>query len=135
MKENCLSLADRHQHELIIDILKDEIVVAASERTPAPKRVALSPRKIGRPNRAATKPAPLLPSLNNINTAEAASFVGIDCGASGPVIGYVVRSIPATAQALDSIAGREGLFPVTTFSTKSDLLLPCVGVVARKLED
>ena len=87
VKENCLSLADRHQHELIIDILKDEIVVAAPERAPAPKRVALSPRKIGRPNRAATKPAPPLPSLDG------ASCVGINRGAFGPVIGYVAQSM------------------------------------------
>ena len=39
VKEDWQSLASHHQHERIIEILKDDIVVAAPERVSAPKRI------------------------------------------------------------------------------------------------
>ena len=89
VKDNCLLVANHHQNELIYGILKEEIDVTASERAPAPTRVALLPRKIGQLNHAATKPAPHLPSLANSSMVETVSCVEINRGASGPVIGWL----------------------------------------------
>ena len=63
----------QHKHKLTVDILEDNIVVTVLMRMAKQNQVVLSPQKISQPNHAATKPAPPLPSLGDIDTAETIS--------------------------------------------------------------